>query len=287
MADDAADVKDGEITLDDFNGDEADPKAESSTADKKEASTKAEEKKEAEVEAPAKPDVETKADKDTEGKDDSKADDTAEPPAEETPEADDTAKEDPSKPKDAESRKAQLNTEIRDLVAQRNALKDEVTKANAEVYAPATIDELKEQGLSETDAKVESLRQQVEMDKYNTAVAEAQLTIESESQRVLADYPMFNPESKEYDKELAEEAADLLRSNLLIDENSGQVIGSNLSPYKLYSTLARASTTSAAKGHASGREATEKMLANADVSTNAAPPKTKSDPLMDLWTSDD
>ncbi|MDZ4205624.1 MAG: hypothetical protein U1C12_00180 [Patescibacteria group bacterium] len=193
------------------------------------------------------------------------------------------------KPTKADERKTQLNTEIRDLVSKRNALKEEIEKANAEAYAPADEKELLDQKNPDTgenytsvEAKVEALRQSTEMDKYNTRVADAQLTIESESQRVINDFPMFNKDNESFDKELSDEAAELLRANLILDENTGQVIGSNVSPYQLYKTIARAAGVSAAKGQIKGQAAAEKMMANADVSTNAAPPAKPKDPLMDI-----
>lgn len=294
MADDAdvTDVKDvqaAEITLDDFNADEQDTaKADSSPA------------KEAKAEEPAPTDKQT-AEKTAETKDEAKvsteskdSNDTVAAP--DVPVVKDTETEaqsdetDTDKPQTkADERKTQLSTEIRDLVSQRNALKAEVEKANAEVYQPATENELVDQGLSATDAKVEALRQQIEMRDYNERVAEAQLTLSSESQRVLNDFPIFNPDSDTFDAELAQEAADTLGSNLLIDENSKQIIGVNpgFSTYQFYKTLARASGISQVKGQIKGQRDTEQMLANADTNTSTAPPKAKVDPLMELWKADD
>lgn len=275
MADDATnDVKDAEITLDDFNADEQAPaKAESSPAKE-------------EAKAETKPEVVKETTKE-------KTDDTAAPPdvptkaeTEEPEEADETPAEDKPQGK-AEERKAQLNSEIRDLVAQRNALKTEVEKANAEVYQPATEDELVDSGMTQLEAKVEAMRQQQEMEKFNTQVAEAQLTIASESDRVLRDFPIFNPDSEQYDKELAQEAAGHLESMLVIDPNTQQVIGSNGSIYQYYNTLARASGISVAKGQIQGQKDTQQMLANTDAGSSVAPPKEVKDPLMELWKSDD
>ncbi len=257
---DEPDVQTTEITLEDFDGEQETPKAEPSAA-KEEA--KAEPKKEPEVEP----------------KEEAKAEPEAEP--EGVPEK---VAEEPEKPlAKAEERKSQLNTEIRDLVSQRNALKEEVAKANAEVYQPATEDELVNEGMAAHDAKLEALRQRIEVKDYNDRVADAQLTISSEAERVLTDFPIFNAESSEYDKELAEEAATLLEANLILDPNTSQVIGSNVSPYQLYKTLARASGISVTKGQMQGQQDTEQMLANADVGTSAAPAKKVADPLATLW----
>jgi hypothetical protein len=253
MADDAQDVQLPDITPEDFDGEQDTKQAESSPAD---------DKKPVVVEKPQ----EAEADK-------------------ESVEADADKPEDKPLGK-AEERKTQLNTEIRDLVAQRNALKDEVAKTNQQVYQPATEQELEDEGLNATDAKVEALRQRIEIRDYNDKVADAQLTIESESQRVLNDFPAFNPDSKDYDEELSTEAAQLLEANLVFDPNSGQVIGSNVSPYQLYKTLARAQGISATKGQLKGQQATEQMLANADSTASASPAKKPVDPLTALWEGD-
>lgn len=290
-----ADVQ-SEITLDDFNADEP-AKADPSPAKEEPKATPSEAKAKAEAKPEPKGSTEPKA----EGKEETKADDTAVPPdvplkdeakpdGQEKPAEDETPPEDkPTRgeaPTKADERKTQLNQEIRDLVSQRNAIKAEVQKAN-EVYQPATEDELTEQGLSATDAKVEALRQQMEVKDYNERVSDAQLTLSSEAERVLNDFPMFNPDNESYDKELAESAAELLEGNLIVDTNTQQIIGSNVSPYSLYKTLARASGISTVKGQLKGQADTEKQLASVDANSNAAPPSKPKDALMELWTSDD
>jgi len=279
MDDSTSDVQAPDITPDDFMADEQE------TAKVAPSTTK---------EADKAADKEPVVEKTEEAKEEAKVDDTAvEPDVPKVKETETEAKSEETEidvpTTKADERKSQLNTEIRDLVSQRNALKEQVAKTNAEVYQPATENELVDQGLSQTDAKVEALRQQMEMRDYNERVAEAQLTIGSESERVLQDFPVFNPDSEMYDKELAEEAANTLAPNLVIDENSGQIIGTNpgFSTYQFYKTLARASGISQAKGQIKGQQAAEQQLANADAPTSAAPPKAKVDPLMELWMQDD
>lgn len=260
-----------EITLDDFNADEQPP----AKADPSPVPEPVKDEEKAEVEEPkeeiAPPEVPTKEDTDK-----------AEGP-EETPE---------EKPKKAEERKAQLNTEIRDLVAQRNAIRAEVEAKTAEVYQPATEQELTEQGMTALEAKVESMRQASEMERYNSQIAEAQLTISHESSRVLNEFPMFNPESEQYEKDLAEEAAGHLDANLIRDPNTNQVIGTNpgFSPYNYYKLLARVHSSSSAKGQIQAQADTETQLANADENSSNAPPakaKTAEDELLAMWKSDD
>lgn len=209
--------------------------------------------------------------------------DTPTDTAEETEPAADETKADEQPRGKADERKQQLNTEIRDLVAQRNALKAEVETQNAQTYQPQSVEDLVADGMDETRAMVESMRQEQEIDKFNSRIVDAQLTLESESNKVLNDFPIFNPTSEQYRPEVAAKAAQLLQANLIIDQNTNQVIGSNVSPYQLYETIAAASQASAVQGQIEGQRATEQMLANADSVGNAAPPKTKADPILEIW----
>ena len=263
--DENPDVQSTDISPDDFLADEQEAKTDPSPVKQKDAPV-AEPKEEAKAEPEAK-------ETEDEAKPEEVVEETKEPQKDEKPE----------KPTKAEERKTELNTEIRDLVAKRNALKEEVTKINSEVYQPATEEELVDEGMTSTDAKVEVLRQQMEVRDYNERVAEAQLTIEHESNRILSDFAWADRDSTEYKEELSNEAAALLKANLITDPNTGQVIGSNISPYQLYKTLDRAAGISAVHGQIKGQEATEQMLANADEAASAAPPKKAVDPVLSLW----
>lgn len=285
MADANDDVK-SEVTPEEFEGKET-PKTDPSPV-KEEKSEKPEGKDtKTEKETPAPPDVPPKeAEPEKEAED--KESDEADKPAEDADKPEDKPSETPK----ADERKQQLNTEIRDLVSQRNAIRAEVEKAN-EAYKPATEDELTDEvnpdtgeKYSSVEAKIEAMRQQQEIEKYNSDVADAQLTLHSEAERVLKEFPIFNPESDQYDKELATEAAALLEQNLNYDENTEQVIGSNVSPYQLYKTFAKARDISSVKGQIKGQQATERQLANADNASSAAPPSKAKDPLAELWSGE-
>lgn len=224
------------------------------------------------------------ADKETDSKDQATED---KDPQEEV-EAEETDTESQPQGK-AEERKQQLNTEIRDLVSQRNAIRAEVERANAAAYQPATGDELLEQINPETgeyynslEAKLASMEQRQEIDRYNTQVAEAQLTLSSEASRALNDFPMFDSESKEYNPEVAAQVDQLLGQNLVFDPNTNQVIGSRVSPYQLYKTVSDASRAAAVSGQMNAQKATEKMLANVDV-PGGVPQKSSGDPLEDMF----
>lgn len=187
----------------------------------------------------------------------------------------------------AEDRKQQLNAEIRDLVSQRNTLKAQVEQANAAVYQPATEQELLEQTNPETgenynrlEAKLAAMEQAQEVERYNNQVAEAQLTLSTEAQAALKDFPMFDSESPEYNKEIAAQVDQLLGQNLVFDPNTNQIIGSNVSPYQLYKTIADASRASEVNGQVKGQQASNKMQSRVDSTSGAAPAKDTSDGFL-------
>lgn len=276
MADDAdnQDVESSgaDITPEDFDGkQEESPKTDSSPDKNSEA-------EKAKSEEPAKPaEQPEESDDSDEGKEGEESEDKGK--ESEEPEAD--------KPKsNAETRKAELNSEIRDLVAKRNELRREAKEANDEVYQAKTAEELVEEGMDPTDAKIEAMRQEGALRDYNEQVAEAQLTLESESDRVLRDFAWADPQNENFDKDLAEQAAELLQSNLIVDQNTGQIVGSNISPYQLYKTLDGARATTAAKSQIEGQKAAEKMMASTDEGPTTAPSKKSDDPLKALWAEE-
>lgn len=187
----------------------------------------------------------------------------------------------------ADERKAQLNAEIRDMVAERNALKESIEKLNAETYKPQTAEELVEEGYSEEVAEVRALKQELELQQYNQKVLEAQTNLSEQATQVMKDYPIFDPDSPDYVSEIADSAAQALASSLILDPNTNQIVGTHLSPYQIYKPIADAYKLSQVKGKLQGQRATEKMLASVDAQPSATPKKPKSDPLLDILSSDD
>jgi hypothetical protein len=210
-----------------------------------------------------------------------KESDKPEEPAEKHPEGEaveNEAEEQPQAKKDA-------NTRIRQLVAERNDLRKEVERLNSQTYKPKTAQELVDEGMDETKAEVEAIKQKMALDEYNRDVSDAQWTLHEDSSRVLQDFPMFDPDNKEeFDPELAAQAADLLDANLIRDPNTGQIIGSHVSPYQIYKPIADAHKKSAIAGQIKGQKATEQMLASAEVPASASHTQ-KKNPLMDLWST--
>jgi len=196
--------------------------------------------------------------------------------------------------KGAEARKQALQTEIRELVSKRNELRAEVEQQNAKVYRVETAEELAEQGLSEEEAANEILRQEMEMREFNLHVADLNANLNIESLQVMQDFPVFDPDSSQYDKDLSARVRALYEkaAQPQVDKRTGLVLKSNLAPYEFYKAFADTHISSGAKsrveGKIEGQKAADKQLAAAETPSSTAPRTAKEDPfLKGLLSKDD
>lgn len=213
------------------------------------------------------------ADPDTEGDDD--ADDADD-------DTDDT-KDDQSKKahNDPEARKEVLKSEIRELVAQRGALRAEIANTNSTVYRPQTAEELEEQGLDPAMAAVKALEQKSQMAEFNNHVSDLNANLNVESLQVMTDYPIFDPESPKYDEAFSDQVTAVYQkvAGVMRDPKTGLIVRANVLPYEIYKAFAQTYAAGAKTGEVDGQKATDKMLANAETPSSAAPKKSAKDPF--------
>ncbi len=190
-----------------------------------------------------------------------------------------------TKPKNAETRKQQLNNEIRDKIAERNALREEIAELNKQKYQMKTqedlptVDNLMEQidpetgdYYTRTDAKLARIeaereleRAQKQMDEYVDRIVDNRLSLKEEADRALKDFPMFDEQSSSYNEELAKQADQIANGLIVKDEQTGEIIGSRGSIYDVYATIANAAQSAETSGKIAGRKAAVDMMNSADV----------------------
>lgn len=208
--------------------------------------------------------------------------------AEESEEADKKESDDEKaeRAKGAEARKTALQTEIRELVSKRNELRAEVEQQNAKAYRVETAEELAEQGLTEDEAENEILRQEMQMREFNLHVADLNANLNLESLQVMQDFPIFDPDSSEYDSGLAQRVRGLYEqaAQPQVDKKTGLVLKSNIAPYDFYKAFAETHQNSGAKSRAEGKiegqKASDKQLAAAETPSSTAPRTAKEDPFL-------
>lgn len=163
--------------------------------------------------------------------------------------SEDKSEEKPEFPK-AEERTAQLNNEIRGLVARRNELQQEVSQYEGIAKLQQQINEnrvtpeqLEAMGLDPQDAAVQSLLYNQEVDKHQTElnqiqadIADLQYNIALDRVELLKDYPVFDEKSPEYDAEFTNKAVEKYTemANLKFNEE-GALVSADM---KLYEFMA-------------------------------------------------
>jgi len=202
-------------------------------------------------------------------------DETEEDSGDTTEESTDEEDDKPKAKNNAENRKQQLNQEIRDLVATRDKTRREVENLNQQYYRPATAEQLVEQGMDNVDAKFEAMKQELALRDYTAQVTETTNAVNTEVLQVFSDFPQFDPESSDYDKELAAETAKTYQeiAGIREDPNTGQVVDVKVLPYNFYKFVANTQKKSLTRGEVSARKNVEKQFATAEnpVQTAKAP----------------
>jgi hypothetical protein len=213
--------------------------------------------------------------------------------AETTEETESTESEDSGDTTDEETEettedkpKAKNNAQdrIRGLVSEKRALQKEVERLTAMAYQPKTAQQLQEEGMDETAAQVEALRQENAVKDYTSHVVELTNDLNMESLQVMQDFPVFNPNSPEYDKDFAEEVGQkyLHMSGIETDPRTGNIVKANVLPYEYYETMANVHSRGLTKGQISGKKAAEKQLASTETTGNQTLKKEQTDPVMDV-----
>lgn len=203
--------------------------------------------------------------------------------------------------KGAKQRKEQLNSEIRELVAQRNAIREETNRLIKEKYGSQsngqakTEDELvntinpetgdfytrAEAQAEITKNRLDQLEQERQREVFANQIAESRFAMEQEAAKVVQDFPIFDSQSTQYNKEIASEAAEILSEAIETDPQTGMQIGCKIPIYKFYSLLAKATESAKKQGEIAGREAAQKMMGAVDtVGSGRSQNNSDDDPML-------
>jgi len=184
----------------------------------------------------------------------------------------DETEEKPKAKNSAENRKQQLNQEIRELVATRDKTRREVEQLNSQYYKPQSVEELVDSGMDDVEARFKALEQERAIEKYNAQVSETTNAVNTEVLQVFSDFPQFDPESSEYDKELAAETARTYEqiAGIREDPNTGHIVDVKVLPYNFYKFVANTQKKSLTRGEVSARKNVEKQFATAENPVSTA-----------------
>lgn len=147
-------------------------------------------------------------------------------------------------------------------IATEQELLSQINPETGDYYTPQEVQRIAFAQSREQQA------QSIAQERFNLEVLQNQDVIRSEAERALTEFPMFDSNSSDYNPTLAAQADQLLGQSLIVE--NGVILGSTLSPYQLYKTIAESTQANQAQYEATAQKATEKMLANADVAGGAS-----------------
>lgn len=195
-------------------------------------------------------------------------------------------------------KKAELEAKMAQFATEQD-LVNETNPETGEYYTPQEIERIS--WLQSREAQAERANQEL----YATQVHDNQLAINEEAVQVTKDFPLLDPNSKDYVPEIGTHYVEALndsliyvlpdgqqtnRSTLLANninpETQATLVGYSTSPHKLAKLAAdafnRAKAQGETLGQAKAQKANEKMLANVDV-PSGVPGKSSGDELDDLF----
>lgn len=205
------------------------------------------------------------------GEDQSDEQDT---PAEPDTEADSTEESKPQAKNSAENR-------IRSLANENRELKKQI-EAQTAIYKPSDVQDLIDQGLEPADAKFQALEEKLQIQEFQTQVLATTSAMEREAQEVLHDFPIFDPQSDQYDKELASRVNNLYQkaAGIQEDPNTGAMYDVNVLPYDFYKEFAEARELGIKRGAVKGQQSAERNQANAEPTGSTPPKEQPKDPFL-------
>jgi len=186
--------------------------------------------------------------------------------SEETETEGEKAEETESSSEDDEAAKKRRNDEMaRQRIQNSQKTRQDVLKQVDETYAPKGQDEFIAEGLSESDAKIEALRQEMQFRETRNYIADLNAGLKSDAQTVLTEHPVYNPDSKDYDADFTKEVQEAYQqaARLQTDEN-GIVINAEVGLQDFYSRMARIRDTGNQRGTVQGQKDALKMLSRTE-----------------------
>lgn len=217
---------------------------------------------------------ESKEQSDEEAKDESEEPEKSEEgdqPNEESEESKDS--EDENTETDEESEEVDPKEQARRDYRERQQAKRKLEQQLDSEWRTQSEEELVEQGVDPNEAKIEALRQQMELQNYKQYVSETNNIVDQDASSLMLDYDIYNPKSKDFDPQFTAKALSRWEREAHVEYNDPRtkdyIVRADFGPYETFSELAEIRGESVKRGKVEGQKATEKNLAAAEPSSSA------------------
>ncbi len=200
-----------------------------------------------------------------------------------TPEGEQTPTEEQTAPDDQAAQKARNEQYARQRIMERQRVQQTVQEQLDQSYGPKTAEELAEEGLSDSDARFEALRQEIAYKEERTRIAELNAGMQSEAVNIKADFPLFDPNSAQYDPEFEQMVAARYQrdAQLQLDDN-GIVINARVPLYDYYKEMVDIYGRGASKGQTQAQADAQAMMARTENPGGSSSTSKGGDSLADL-----
>lgn len=208
---------------------------------------------------------------------------TTEKPTEEESEGEQEPAKEQTPETDEQAAQRRYNDQMaRQRVIDRQRTRQEVAKQLDQTYGPKTEDDLIEEGLDPVQAQLEALRQEMQYKEQRTQIAELNAGLQAEAVNVTNDFPVFNPNSPDYDPEFAGIVEQQYKqaARLQLDDN-GIVVNADVPLYDYYQQMATIYNRGTERGQKQGQQEYQQMMSRTE-NPGGSSSTSKGDSLQDL-----
>lgn len=208
-----------------------------------------------------------------------------EPAEEPSPtEADDTPATEPEPAAPAQDAEAERKAIAQREYLNRQRTRNQVTQQLDQTYGPKTEEQLVEEGVDPAQAQIQALREEMAFKEQRAQIAELNAGLQAEAVNVYNDFPVFNPNSKDFDQQFAEMVENQYKvaARLQADE-SGIVLNAEVPLYDFYKQMATIYSRGATKGSQQGQQDALQMMSRTEnPGGSSSTSGNQSDSLADL-----
>lgn len=210
---------------------------------------------------------------------------------------DDKASDNQDADKQADQQTPEQAREEQRLRAQREYQERQRTKSNVaqqldSSFGPKTEEELVEEGMQPADAKLEAFKQEMAYKEQRAQVAELNAGMQSDAVNVMHDFPIFDPNSKSFDKDFTEmvnqqyKVAARVQTTEVMDPRTNQasqiVTNAEVPLYDFYQQMANIYGRGTSKGAEQGQAEMQQMLSRTENPGGSSSTSGNGNTLADL-----
>ena len=178
----------------------------------------------------------------------------------------------------------QLTKEQRDQAArqaylERQRNRQQVEQQIDQQFGPSSAEELIAQGVDPQQANVEALRQEIAFSQERARVAELNAGMRAEAVEVFSDFPVFNPQSKDYDPDFAQmvEVQYKQAARVQTSDDGSIILNAEIPLYDYYQQMATIYNRGTSRGAEVGQQQMADQLSRTETlggssSTNGPAP---------------